>query len=398
MTKDIKLVEHEHCSGCAACQYVCPKQCIAMKDDGIGQLFPEIDREACIQCGSCMRVCPSLNPPQFSKVKKVYAGWNTDDDKKFMAASGGIATAMYEHASEHGEYISGAVIEDDFSVDFKVGNTPQDIERFRNSKYVYSSVSTAFGDIKALLKDGKKVTIIALPCQIAAIRKLYRNQENLTLIDLVCHGSTPTTYLQQHISQLENKLRQKAAAMFFRDPYTYTYTFTFTLYDAQGKRIYAKRTKDGDLYNFGYHRAISYRENCYHCLYARPERVSDITLKDSASLGVLAPWNHGKLKISNLLINTQKGQELVNQLISEGKLYLDERPVKEPFIGDKRLSSPTPKNKYRLLFEKRILECNGDFIKAIAPVLKVYNRDMKLKSLVGMPRRFARKLKKFIIK
>lgn len=48
--------------------------------------------------------------------------------------------------------------------------------------------------------------MIALPCQIAAIKKMfYRYLDNLLLVDLVCHGVTPADYLIQHIRSIEHK-------------------------------------------------------------------------------------------------------------------------------------------------------------------------------------------------
>ena len=72
-------------------------------------------------------------------------------------------------------------------------------------------------------------------------------------------------------------IEKQAKRMFFREPALRTSLFDLSLYDDCGTRFYSQRTKDGDLYQFGYHRAISYRENCYHCSYACSARNGDLT-------------------------------------------------------------------------------------------------------------------------
>ena len=87
------------------------------------------------------------------------------------------------------------------------------------------------------------------------------------------------------IQSLEKMIGEKANRMSFRSPEKGTENYFFTLYNNRDEIIYAKRSIDGDSYNIGFHRAISYRENCYHCRFACPERVSDITLGDYHGLG-----------------------------------------------------------------------------------------------------------------
>ncbi len=138
--------------------------------------------------------------------------------------------------------------------------------------------------------------------------------------------------------------------MSFRDPETHTNTFT--LYNADGQRFYAKRTKDGDTYQYGYHRSISYRENCYHCQFARRHRVADITLSDYKGLGKMASCDYTQQKVSCVLNNTTRGISFIGKFIESGRVHADLRPCKEPIAGDPRFREPSPKNKARLDFEK----------------------------------------------
>ena len=361
----IQLASNEQCTGCGACSYICPKQCIQMKENNIGVLYPTINPEKCIECHKCEKVCPSINLPSYNYPLKAYAAWSNDSIERKTSASGGIAAEIYKWGIENGYYLAGAVQNSDFSVNFNITKDIEIIQQFKNSKYVFSSLSNIFPDISNIIKSDKNIILIGLPCQIAALRKIYRDTENLILIDVVCHGLTPYSYLKQHVTRLENKYNKIATKMYFRDPNFDTSKYYFSLYDKNGNCFYSKRTKNGDSYQYGYHRAISYRENCYHCQYAKSNRVSDITLADYAGLGKIHPCNYSSHKVSAILVNTLKGQELISTLINEKRIFAEERPIIEPLNTNSQLHHHIKKNKARVKFEKRIRKYDGDFNKAI---------------------------------
>lgn len=392
----IRLAEHDLCTGCGACAFKCPKSCITMKEDSYGIVLPYLDSGKCVECHACEKVCPVLNPPSSSEPEIAYAAWSNDPEERRTSASGGIAIEVYKYAISQGWYAVGASQNNDFSVTHKVVHTEQELQPFKNSKYVFSDTYDAFPKIKDLLKSGEKVVFIGLPCQVAALKKLFNNHDNLLLIDLVCHGATPLSYLRQHIHYLESREGREAKRMSFRDPDTYTYTYTFTLYDKDGRRFYAKRTKDGDTYQYGYHRSISYRENCYHCKFARRQRVSDITLSDYNGLGKMAPCEYNHLKVSCILCNTDRRQTFVNDVIQSGRIHADVRPVEEPISADARLRMPTQKSKARLDFEKVFVESGNSFEDAMTVVIKRDLRRIKIRKALAMPKKLLKKIYRLI--
>ena len=144
-------------------------------------------------------------------------------------------------------------------------------------------------------------------------------------------------------------------------------------------------TKDGDTYQFGYHRTISYRENCYQCKYACEKRISDITLSDYKGLGRLAPCDFTNEKVSSILVNTSKGEAWIEELIRKNCIVAHERPVQEPVLGDTQLQHPSVKGKARYDFEKYIRRYDGDFEKSMKSVIRnerIRNLPRRLKSYV----------------
>ncbi len=381
----IQLAEKKLCTGCGACASVCPQHSIVMEENVDGIIYPVINHEKCVKCQLCEKICPIKNPTEKQIPHTCYAAWNNNPDKRKTSASGGIAIAIYEKALSLGYKCVGASQNPDFSVTHKIVFTPEELRPFKNSKYVFSQAYEIFSQVKYSLKAGEEVVVIGLPCQIAAFRRMFSDLKGLLLVDIVCHGCVPTTYLQQHIKYLEKKSGQKASYMSFRAPEKGTATYHFTLYNNTSEIFYSKRTSDGDLYNYGFHRGISYRENCYHCFFARPERVSDITLGDFHGLGKLSPCSYGEDKVSVILINTIKGDLFVKDLIKCGMIHADLRPVDEPLQGDFQLQRPSPKSQMRLDFEK-LIKCNHcDFESTMYQVVRRQQMRERMERIKVLP-------------
>ena len=193
------------------------------------------------------------------------------------------------------------------------------------------------------LKDNKKVLFIGTPCQCAGLKKYIPEirQDNLFIVDLICHGMSPSEYLQEHIAYVESKCNNKASVLSFRDPEAYTYTFTFTLKDKGGKRFYSKKVYRNDVYQIGYHQRLIYNEHCYKCHYAQIERCSDLTIGDFSGLGREKAVAYDKHNVSCILVNTDKGKYLIEKLVAQNRIYIDARPIKEASKYEQQLQSPS---------------------------------------------------------
>ena len=362
----VHLAKKEHCTGCGACAYICPKHCITMGEDGKGLVYPVIDETNCVSCKKCEKTCPILFPVEFHCPSHAYAAWSSDEEERRTSASGGIAAEIYKHSLGEGSFIAGAVQNEDFSVSLQMADNKEAIAKFKNSKYVFSSAYSLFPKIKDVIKQNHNLAVIGLPCQIAAIRKLFKDSEKLFLVDIVCHGTTPYNYLAQHIKTLESEFGQKATKMSFRDAEIGTDSYTFTLYNKDGQRFCMRKVSDGDAYQVGYHSKITYRENCYHCHFARNRRVGDLTIADYHGLGLCSPCSFSSENVSLILSNTEKGSALVKDLKAKNKIDIFERPLEEPFKGDIQLRHPSTKTLARFDFVRLY---RGDFSKTMNIVL-----------------------------
>lgn len=110
----ISLANKSSCTGCGVCVDVCAKSCISMLKDGI-HVYPHIDRTQCIGCKKCMSVCPSLHTLEFVDIikQKYYACRHKNLSAVKTSTSGGVGTALAEHAIDNGFYVVGVVLTQD---------------------------------------------------------------------------------------------------------------------------------------------------------------------------------------------------------------------------------------------------------------------------------------------
>lgn len=362
------ICNHDKCTGCAACKEICPKQCITMQPDDLDALHPVVDESICINCGLCEKTCPNNRELSYKLPHKVWAAWSNDSDVRRTSASGGIACELYRYWIKNGGVATGVVFDRDEGCHFILLENESDIKAVQNSKYTFSDTAGIYKVVKQKLQAGIPVLFIGVPCQVAGLYGFLKKEyDNLTTVDIICHGMPPSTYLEQHIKSIEDKKKEYTHQLFFRDPKYNTYTFTFTLKNIKGKEFYNKKVLTRDNYQLGYHRALIYRENCYSCNYARKERISDLTIGDFSGLGRFAPFEYDKHNVSCILENTDKGAALLKNL--KGALSMYERPACEAFEVEKQLKSPSAKHNGRYCFEQ-VYNKTHDYVKASNAALK----------------------------
>ena len=331
------------CTACGLCENICPTGCVIRKQQISS--FAMIKGEGCINCGLCEKVCPMNSLPELNYPQKAYAAWSTDAKLREMSASGGIAATLYRNAVSQGYCFVGARLDHNFECHLKVGKSNEDINDFQNSKYTYSFADNVYRIVAEEIKIGKKALFIGLPCQIAAMKKymevLHISAETLLLVDVICHGTPNPEYLKDHIAAVSQKLGKKFERCYFRDTKFDASNYVYTLYTHNSdKPSYIKRVEQDDLYQIGYHCALIYRDSCYSCKFAQGYRAGDLTIGD------LHVWDADSCDIdirnvSSVLVNTKKGYALLQELADQKQLEIIERPLEEPFKGEKQLRHPS---------------------------------------------------------
>lgn len=135
------FTNNANCCGCTACAAICPKDAIAMKEDNEGFLYPTIDKETCIDCGACERVCPIIHTSKEMPFEQAaYIVQNKDQKILRESTAGGAFTAIAKYVLHNNGVVFGVELGSDLTARHVAVEKENDLYRFRNSKYVQSSV------------------------------------------------------------------------------------------------------------------------------------------------------------------------------------------------------------------------------------------------------------------
>ena len=390
MKADVEnICEKKECTMCGACSNICPRNCLKAQYDH-NSWYMVRDMKKCIACGLCERVCPNLNMIVKNCPEHAYAAWNTNDKTRCTSASGGVAAALYQYAKNNNMFFAGVLMNEIFEAHYYLTNDLSFLQEFQNSKYTYSFMDDIYIQIQEKLQMGNGVLFVGLPCQVAALKTYLITTktkiDKLILVDIICHGTPIPSYIKDHIAAIQKESGRNYDKCFFRDPKYKTSNFVFTLYEnSSEKEAYKKNVESTDLYQIGYHNGWIYRECCYQCHYAETRRVGDITIGDYHGLGKMGKYTADQENVSVVFSNTQKGYEILNNLLLEKLIVLHERPVEEPILYEPQLNHPSVGGKkHSELVEA--YELKGDFEKAAAIVFRYKVKKNQIKSFLHVKR------------
>lgn len=222
-------------------------------------------------------------------------------------------------------------------------NTLSEAVRFKGSKYVQSTIGNCYKEVKNELKANRKVLFTGTPCQVAGLRNyLGQSYENLTTVDIICHGVPPIKLVREHLAHYCKT--EDVTKVTFRDSEGYKLSAF-----KDKKKLYSESFPQ-DSYMYGFMYGLFYRPSCYECRYANMQRVSDITIGDYWGLGKSMPVSYPCEKVSVVIPNTVKGSQLLSEC--QDALFMEERDSEEAIAGNAQLRKPSKKHKYYNVFRK----------------------------------------------
>lgn len=336
-----QICDFRQCTGCGLCAARCPKQCIVMRAGRLGHVYPFIDQTKCIDCGLCKKGCPSLHKPEHQRPLSAYAAWSKDSDDYKSSTSGGAASVFTQWVLKNGGVVYGCTVLPGVKISHvRIDNT-KGAYRLKGSKYVQSSIMEVLLNIRKDVKNGLKVLFIGTPCQMAAVKGMFRQHpDNLILVDIICHGVPSNKWLADYINKYLKIDIGKVTSVKFRLPDA----FSLCIYE-KDKLLYKSGNlwthRYEDLYYNTFIDGFTYRDSCFNCHYACPERISDITIGDFWGLGKEADDGYipeHKYGVSCILPITERGRALLDQVKEHLNIY--ERPVQEAVDGNDQLRHP----------------------------------------------------------
>ena len=341
------------CFGCGACLGACRVDAIKLISDQKGFFKGYIDQAKCINCGACKIVCPAISGTEFNHENEGVFGYKASDEIRKNSASGGAFCGIATKFISDGGVVLGATTLNDFTIKHQTANSDDGLKKLQGTKYVQSDTSKVYSEIKNNLKDGKKVLFSGTPCQVAGVKNFVKlnklNDENLYLIDIVCHGAPSPRYFKEFTKYLNQKLSSPVSEYRFRDKSVSWRGNSNVVLLKDGKALI--NDKLASSYMNVYYSGNVTNECCYSCPYAKKERVSDVTVSDYWGLENVAPSFEDKLGVSMVIANTKKGRAIFDDALGQ-KISTSLEGAKQP-----QLSAPAKRPKERDEFWNEYFNC-----------------------------------------
>lgn len=351
-----KLCSKNECTGCSACEKICPVGAITMKADDYGFYKPLVNSEKCINCKKCEKVCSQINGQQPKKnIRRAFAAINKSGFLLKESASGGLYPILAESFINREGKVFAAIYGNDFKVRIQE-ITRKNIKEGCGSKYVQSQTGDSYKQVKSYLENNLEVLYFGLPCQIAGLYNfLEKDYSNLYTVDLVCHGVPSEKLFLDYLAYMEKELGSRIIKVKHRyKKGKFGKIIAITLYiETIDGRIIIKDSAD-DPYLIAFRTGISIGSHCTSCKFSCIERTADITIGDFLCIGSINSYERDISKgVSMLLVNSKKGEKLLN--IIDDKLILDEREIKECLVFNTNLWKKTKKHSlYEQFYEDLI--------------------------------------------
>ena len=334
------MINNERCSGCSACENICPVNAIEIKINKLtGFKLAEINTTKCINCGKCDSVCPhiSVKNKNNENEQEKYALQASEEIRK-VSSSGGAFTVLANYYTQLGYKIVGVQWDKDWHAEYAIANNEDEWHKFRGSKYMQADVKDIFPKIKQLLDNNNKVLFTGVPCHVSGLLNfLGKKYDNLVTIDLFC-GALSSPLIWDKWYEYQDIDKNNIVDINMRAK------------QQQGNKnhlIYIKEN-DGQIHNIFYD--CSMAKNivnkrkwslpvCHECKYRDMNRVSDYTIADLWNSEKTCTELHDKTnsQVSTFLCNSDEAKKVVKILQNYENIIIKEiDSVKAPQNFDKK--------------------------------------------------------------
>ena len=343
----IEIKDKKECCGCGACAAICPKGCIEMKRDSEGFAYPDIEMKSCINCGLCDKTCPIINLYEerpFEQKGYVVQHKNLQILKESTA--GGAFSAISKYVIDKDGLVFGVALSDTLTAYHTYVDKEEDLQLFRNSKYIQSFLGKNIYDtVKLFLNQGRLVCFSGTPCQIEGLKHyLKKDYENLVLVDVVCRAVPSPFVFKKYIELKQSHLKEKIRKVRFRDKY-YGYKYsTMNIITDKNNGNYHQGV-ESDLWLRAFFSGMCNRPSCYDCKFKKQYRVSDFTIWDCFDVGRFTKKIDSDKGVTRVLIHTQKGRYIFSQISK--LLYFEVVKIEKLIAGTAEMKRSVQYNQKR---------------------------------------------------
>lgn len=331
-----RITDPRLCTGCTACVNVCPKQCINMVNVNLFS-HPEIDEEICINCNLCEKVCPNNKKLDANDFKLQYKGvYSKDDEIIKNSSSGGVFSELATYVLGLNGIVYGCAFIEGKAKHIGITSI-DDLPSLRGSKYVQSEMGNCFLQISNHLKSNKVVLFVGTGCQIAGLKSYLgkSNNDNLFLIEILCHGVASPVLLDEFLQPYKNKYGD-IESLEFRNKELYGWTPPTLKISFKKKTI--KKVFAFTSYGMGFGKGLFNREVCMNCKYTLESELGDLIIADF--------WGCENIKLNKngtslVIIKSIKGQKILDAI--RDKVIMFDSNFEEASKQNPKLLGPNKK-------------------------------------------------------
>ena len=356
-------LNNSNCIGCGGCASVCPNQCITMKPDREGFLFPTVQMDLCVNCHLCEKVCIINNELAQRSIINSYAGYSKDDLQRGNSSSGGLFYELAKHILDLNGVVFGAAFDESWQVRHIMCSDLNDLHKLQTSKYIQSDTTGVFQQVKKVLDAGIMVLFSGTPCQCNAL-SLYLGNDytNLLLVDFICHGVPSPLVWEKY---LFHNCLDLIVEICFRDKATGWSDYSvFVKTENQETREPYYNNEYMQLFLNDY----SLRLSCYSCNSKFPYKTADITMGDLWGASSIAPEMDDNKGLSLIVVNSIKGNSIFDAI--HDKVLYKKIDYNMAFSSNPSAIQSVDMPKDRKRFFKDIQKDNIDFEKLVKKYCK----------------------------
>lgn len=272
----------------------------------------------------------------------VYAAKHSEKGVINASQSGGAFTAVSDVILDMGGVVYGCVLTKGYTAVHTRAENKAQRDLMRGSKYVQSRLGDTFRQIKTDLENGRKVLFSGMPCQAAGLKKFVGSLgKELYCVDIICHGVPSPAVWKSYLKWQQGRAHKRISNAVFRSKELYGWHSHYEKISFE----------DGTHINSSVYANIFYghqplRPSCFRCPFKSLERQGDITIADCWGIEKIDPGFDDNTGISLLLVNSEKGKQLLEKMGSSMIL----KPQKIQDVMQPCLEAPFPEPENRAEF------------------------------------------------
>lgn len=303
------ICDKNKCIGCGACLNICPVNAITFVKDELGFNYPKIDLEKCINCNKCKNICPVNNPMKIPKMgKEAYACKAKEEVLRLNSSSGGFFSLLAsKFIQQEKGVVYGAMLKNNVTKHIRVDKV-KDLDKIRGSKYTQSSLIDILPLLLDDIKNKKKIIFSGTPCQIAGVRNIVKDYNDIYFVSVVCHGVMSDKTVNYVL--MKEGYPKNTKISYHRKDYSWDEPTIKLEYNRKSEILLYK---DSGLMNLYLNNNIL-RESCYDCRFKGKNNVADIIMGDYWGVHRYHPDMYDQKGVSALIIQTKKGKKILEKL------------------------------------------------------------------------------------